>query len=175
MILSVLVWPKPPFQPWTATTAEPGVMIFKANALRRPKRIRLSTYDSSYQDKNVQRRKGAYIRLPLMVLNTSWLRVPEWVASTMQVDLARSLLVSGHCKLVSSPQPTEKRQRTGENGTLGLYLEINLAVSPLVDNTKSALAPCSFAAATAAMATVSAVCVGRAGWSGGHRIKEGSR
>ncbi len=116
MILSVLVWPKPPFQPWTATTAEPGVMIFKANALRRPKRIRLSTYDSSYQDKNVQRRKGAYIRLPLVVLNTSWLRVPEWVASTMQVDLARSLLVSGHCKLVSSPQPTEKRQRTGENG-----------------------------------------------------------
>ncbi len=35
------------------------------------------------------------IGLPLVVLDTSWLRVPEWVAATVQVDLARSLLVSG--------------------------------------------------------------------------------
>lgn len=48
-------------------------------------------------------------------------------------------------------------------GTEGRYLEIKRAVFPLVDNTIIALAPCSKAAATAAMATVSAVSVGR-GW-----------
>lgn len=48
-------------------------------------------------------------------------------------------------------------------GTEGRYLEIKRAVCPLVERTMIALAPCSEAAATAAIATVSAVSVGR-GW-----------
>lgn len=47
-------------------------------------------------------------------------------------------------------------------GTLGLYLEINLAESPLVLRTRIAPAFCSLTAATAAIPTVSAVGVGRA-------------
>lgn len=46
-------------------------------------------------------------------------------------------------------------------GTHGRYLEIKRAVFPLVDNTIIAPAFCSKDAATAAMATVSAVSVGR--------------
>src|SRR5882762_10702786 len=48
-------------------------------------------------------------------------------------------------------------------GTFGRYLEIRRAVLPLVESTRIALAFCSEAAATAAMDTVSTVCVGR-GW-----------
>ena len=35
----------------------------------------------------------SYISLPLMSLYTARFRVPEWIASTVQVDLARGLLV----------------------------------------------------------------------------------
>ena len=44
---------------------------------------------------------------------------------------------------------------------LGRYLEIIRAVLPLVESTRIALASCSDAAATAAIATVSTVAVGR--------------
>ena len=46
-------------------------------------------------------------------------------------------------------------------GTAGRNFEIRRAVFPLVDSTKIALAFCSDAAATAAIATVSTVSVGR--------------
>ena len=46
-------------------------------------------------------------------------------------------------------------------GTLGLYLATNRAVFPLVERTTIPHAPCSVAAATAAMATVSTVSVGK--------------
>lgn len=40
---NVLVWPKPPFQPCTATIIDPGFTRFRESALLSPKRIRLST------------------------------------------------------------------------------------------------------------------------------------
>ena len=46
-------------------------------------------------------------------------------------------------------------------GILGRYLEMRRAVLPLVERTRIPLAFCSEAAATAAIATVSAVSVGR--------------
>ena len=46
-------------------------------------------------------------------------------------------------------------------GTEGRYFEIKRAVAPLVESVMMALAFCSEAAATAAIATVSAVSVGR--------------
>ena len=40
---------------------------------------------------------ATYIRLPLVSLNASRLRVPERIATTVQVDLTSSLLVAGNC------------------------------------------------------------------------------
>jgi hypothetical protein len=36
-----------------------------------------------------------HIGLPLVLLDASGLSIPEWVAATMQMDLARSLFISG--------------------------------------------------------------------------------
>lgn len=41
--LRVLVWPKPPFQPWTAMIVSPWLMILSPRADLRPYRMRLST------------------------------------------------------------------------------------------------------------------------------------
>lgn len=75
----------------------PGLIIFKAKALRRPNRIRLSTlfyYQYRFSRRTV---KHSHVGLPLMLLDASGLRVPEWVATTMQMDLTRSLLISSDC------------------------------------------------------------------------------
>jgi hypothetical protein len=37
------------------------------------------------------------IGLPLMGLDTSGFRVPEWIATAMQVDLSCGLLITGNC------------------------------------------------------------------------------
>jgi hypothetical protein len=37
------------------------------------------------------------ISLPLMGLDTPGLRIPEWITTSVQVDLSRGLLITGHC------------------------------------------------------------------------------
>lgn len=143
--------------------------MFKASALRRPKRIRLSTL-ANRQLQHFFACKSAmdatYISLPLVSLDASGFGIPEGVAASVQVDLTGSLLIASDCR-----GRCEQHDANRGNaklvpvmiGTLGRYLEIRRAVFPLVERTKMALASCSEAAATAAMATVSTVCVGR-GW-----------
>jgi len=43
-ILIVFVWPRPPFQPWTATIVLPVLIRFNFKPARKPYRMRLSTF-----------------------------------------------------------------------------------------------------------------------------------
>jgi len=40
----------------------------------------------------------AYIFLPLTLMDSTRLRVPEWIASTVEMDLAGRLLVASHLR-----------------------------------------------------------------------------
>lgn len=73
--------------------------MFNARALRSPKRIRLSTctHRDNQHGALEQEVTGPYISLPLVTLDTTGLRVPEWVTSTVQVDLASSLFATSNC------------------------------------------------------------------------------
>lgn len=98
----MFVWPKPPFQPCTAMIVEPGLRMFRASALRRPNRIRLSTcaegpFEFSTSPREEKHIRNSYISLPLVALNPAGLRVPEWVATAVEVDLAGGLRVAGDC------------------------------------------------------------------------------
>jgi hypothetical protein len=72
-----------------------GLIIPSAKALRRPNRIRLSTCSVLVLHQPQDRRVGTYIRLPLMLCNTPGFGIPEWITSSVQVDLAGSLLIPG--------------------------------------------------------------------------------
>jgi hypothetical protein len=96
-----------------------------------------------------------------VALDAAGLRVVEGVAATVQVQLPGSLLVAGDWKSVR--QGTEhngKKDLPTMIGHVGRNLEMRRAVLPLVVSTTIALAFCSLAAATAAIATVSVVSVG---------------
>ena len=95
----MLVWPRPPFQPWTATTVVPVLMMLSRSAFRRPKRIRLSTYEAILSVRrpfhiHILCRSDAHVRLPLVWLDAARLGVPEGVAASVQVKLTSSLLVA---------------------------------------------------------------------------------
>lgn len=94
----MFVCPRPPFHPCTAMTALPALIMLSASAFRRPNRIRLSTY-SAVVLAQLQRvhNCASYVGLPLMRFDTARLGVPEGVASPVQVDLARCLLVASDC------------------------------------------------------------------------------
>jgi hypothetical protein len=51
-----------------------------------------------FQLKTNQTRAHAYIFLPLTLSNSTRLRVPEWITSTVEMDLARGLLVPSDLK-----------------------------------------------------------------------------
>lgn len=103
----MFVWPKPPFQPCTAMIVDPGFNRFIASALRRPNRIRLSTCNKEQQGVKGQSvsisteeiecpKSGTHIDLPLMALDPTGLVVPEWITSTVEMDLAGGLLAAGN-------------------------------------------------------------------------------
>ena len=96
---SVFVCPSPPFQPCTATMVLPVLMMFSFSALRKPKRIRLSTYGGflQYGGHASCAETTTYISLPLVRLDAAGLRVPEGVHAAVEVHLARGLLVAGDC------------------------------------------------------------------------------
>lgn len=83
----------------------------------------------------------------------------------MEVELAGGNLVASDCggrrDQHGSRKGEEKENALVMMGHWGLYLETRRAVLPEVDMTRMAPAFCSMAAATAAMATVSEVGVGR--------------
>ena len=98
-----------------------------------------------------------------MALNPPGFGVPHRVARPVQVKLTRSLFIPSD--YVRRCEQTPAAFITCGHplvmiGTWGLYLATNRAVFPLVERTTIAHAPCSVAAATAAMATVSTVSVG---------------
>lgn len=107
-----------------------------------------------------------YVSLPSLVRSRLGGIVEHGVASTVKVDLASGLLVAGDCEASEGQRRVfsyTKKQNdilvmTGQGGR---YLETRRAVFPEVDMTRMAPAFCSRAAATADMATVSEVGVGR--------------
>lgn len=106
------------------------------------------------------------IGLPAVVTGRTGLVVIERIAAAMQVDLAGGAFVPRHCKVVNqlavrSSAARERGRARVSIGQLGRYLEIRRAVLPDVDITRMAPAFCSSEAATAAIATVSVVAVGR--------------
>ena len=51
----------------------------------------------SARDRKTSNEAAAYVTLPLVLLNPPWFGVPKWITPTMEMSLASSLLVSGHC------------------------------------------------------------------------------
>lgn len=99
------------------------------------------------------------------------------------MDLSGSLLVPRDCRTTPSVTVDTKREWDAlvMTGHEGRYLETKRAVFPLVDMTMMAPAFCSIAAATAEMATVSEVVVGRRtrarSWlkRGGYEMEDSAR
>src|SRR5260370_36827284 len=61
------------------------------------------------------------VTLPLGIGNTSWFRVPEWIASTMKVHLASGLLImsSGGVGLSCSNEGIDNTRTSGSMGMEG--------------------------------------------------------
>lgn len=104
--------PNPPFHPCTAMTVEPGVIMLRARAFRIPKRIRLSTFSRYQHNSHHSVIEYTHISLPLVGLDATGLRIPEWIASTVEVNLARRLLVSGDYKNALEKTEVPKHQGT---------------------------------------------------------------
>lgn len=67
-----------------------SILQSKANAI-----VNLKEDHTQYAlEKSIE--PATHVYLPLTLGNTAWLGVPEWVTSTVQVDLTGSLLVAGY-------------------------------------------------------------------------------
>lgn len=64
-----------------------GIAKTKPNAI-----VHLINYRQSQSN---QGERSSHICLPLVLLDTSRLRVPEWITAAMQVNLTRSLFIAG--------------------------------------------------------------------------------
>ena len=71
-------------------------MIPSESALRSPNRIRLSTYNQFNQLRTSSILLLTYIYLPLVILNATRLGIPEWITTTVQMDLSSGLLVASN-------------------------------------------------------------------------------
>jgi hypothetical protein len=70
-------------------------MISSFSALRSPNRIRLSTLRKFVNlQTTLTGLDATYISLPLVALDSPGLLVPEWVTTTVQMDLSRSLCIT---------------------------------------------------------------------------------
>lgn len=141
--------------------------MFNASALRSPNRMRLSTLQSSMVSVQHATRSGGSPLRPFAIDAQECLLAQgtrtdnSHGGDEFDVRFARS-------ESLKPFHDTCRDHLFGRNspvriGTLGRYFEIKRAVFPLVDKTRIAPASCSEAAATAAIATVSTVSVGR-GW-----------
>jgi hypothetical protein len=102
-----------------------------------------------------------YVNLPLTLWYTPWLGVVDRVNTSGEVELSSSLLASSDYRSASLVKDERRGDVPQMMGHWGRNLDKNLAEIPLVERTMMAPALCSMEAATADMARVSAVSVGR--------------